>query len=64
VCGVTAASYPSGAESIAGKVIATIGATIKGCCNPTEPPPSCSILGIPCLGIDYAVCTAINCSTT
>eukprot|EP00884_Botryococcus_braunii_P009568 jgi/Botrbrau1/18612/Bobra.0367s0052.2 len=46
--------YPSAAESIRGKVIATVGASIKGCCNPTEPPPSCTILGVPCLGIDYA----------
>lgn len=49
-------SYPPAAATLGGKIIATIGATIKGCCNPTPAPPSCSFLGIPCYGVDYQAC--------
>eukprot|EP00884_Botryococcus_braunii_P006449 jgi/Botrbrau1/15805/Bobra.4_1s0155.1 len=49
----TSNCYPPAADTLSGKIIATIGATIKGCCNPTPPPPSCSFLGIPCYGVDY-----------
>lgn len=57
---VVGRSYPPAADALRGKLVAVIGAQIKGCCNPTPPPPSCSFLGIPCYGVDYQASTLSN----